>query len=566
MKRHIETIRFPNFRRFRPNTKVDFDFPITIILGRNGTNKSSLLQALYGCPSGNSVGELWFETKLDAIPLEVNGLKQSLVYSYRGSDNKLVHCFKARAPRLGKAGEGKTDPDYFEAAKPSAKYGLQSGTARTPPLQIPVEYIDFRGQLPAFDKYFHFPDEQHLDQLIKKEKKRRNLRREYRKQDYLRRRTSRIINSLRSEGEALSKEELGILSYMLERDYKQGTIVEHSHYRGHRGSTIVFGAEHQDDYSDAFAGSGESAAALLIRRILKAKNGALILLDEPETSLHPRAQQRLLQFLADQATKKRLQIVISSHSIYLAEGLPQEAIKVSIRHSDGLVDVSSNMLPEEALHEIATVEPGKTVLVEDERAATVVRSMLQKLSKHAADEMKVIARRGGTSRLYGDLLSYSYGQQNRVIVLMDGDHKPVSPFPKELPHTEAGLDLLIEEQTRGNNEGAPKKTLEFPDGVKGKERFLKLFADRVFFLPAPTPEDLVWSTAVAAELTKMSQESLNTELATLTGKKRVEKVAELAHGLTCDAVFSYLCTSFILDSQASGHVDTLQLLEKIRCQ
>lgn len=64
----ILALRFPNFRNLAADTTIKFDFPITVLLGRNGTNKSSVLHALYGAPRGNTIAEFWFETDLDAIP------------------------------------------------------------------------------------------------------------------------------------------------------------------------------------------------------------------------------------------------------------------------------------------------------------------------------------------------------------------------------------------------------------------------------------------------------------------------------------------------------------------
>ena len=106
-------------------------------------------------------------------------------------------------------------------------------------------------------------------------------------------------------------------------------MLEHGLFHGHRGNTILFhSAQIGQKYSEAFAGSGESAAAMLIHQIENVVEGSLVLLDEPETSLHPRAQQRILEFLADRAAVKQLQVVIATHSYHLADGLPQSAIRV----------------------------------------------------------------------------------------------------------------------------------------------------------------------------------------------------------------------------------------------
>jgi predicted ATPase len=44
---HVKELRFPNYRNLEPNARLPFDFPITVLLGRNGSNKSSILHAWY---------------------------------------------------------------------------------------------------------------------------------------------------------------------------------------------------------------------------------------------------------------------------------------------------------------------------------------------------------------------------------------------------------------------------------------------------------------------------------------------------------------------------------------
>jgi hypothetical protein len=202
---YICSLRFPNYRNLRIDSELPFDFPITILLGRNGTNKSSILHALYGSPRGKSTGELWFETELDAIPLESNGRKQSVIHRYRADNGDIVECIKLRAPR------GVKDPDYWEAAKHSQVYGLSASGTRISPINLKVIHLDFRGELPAFDKYFYFPDPKHLANLIRSAKERKVLRREYRQQDYLRQRSKLLKKSIKDNGIQLPDDELKVL-------------------------------------------------------------------------------------------------------------------------------------------------------------------------------------------------------------------------------------------------------------------------------------------------------------------------------------------------------------------
>lgn len=553
-KPYICSLRFPNYRNLQIDTELPFDFPITILLGRNGTNKSSILHALYGSPSGQTIADFWFETELDAIPSERDGRKQSVVHRYRDDTGEIAECIKARAPR------GPKDPDYWEAVKHSQIYGFSISGTRISPIKLKVIHLDFRGELPAFDKYFYFPDPRHLEERIRSAKKRGVLRREYRKQDYLRQRSKPLKKEIERSGIPLIGDELEVLKYILERDYISGKVLKHSLFHGHEGWTILFQTSHFDGYSDAFAGSGESAAALLVHNILQAPEKSLILLDEPETSLHPRAQQRMLEFIAHQAVRKSLQIVIATHSIYLAKKLPQNAIRVLVLEADGTVTVRTDLSADEALHEIDTIPAGKTILVEDERAKHIVISALKLASSHALKDFQVLVRKGGTSQIYLDIQAYANSERKDVFVIFDGDHKPTDDIPEDgaLPQGERDLDKLIQEITRGNNKKGPK--LNFSD-VDERTRYIRFFKRSVHFLPELTPEHLVWDEDAAKEL--LEQDLPQKILQTQDFKQRLKLLSEEIPGSDPDFIFKNLLIE-LLKSDSERRFKLIEVINKIR--
>ena len=66
-KNYIEYIIFPYYKNLLPNSKIDFEFPLTILVGKNGSGKSSTLHALYGAPLNKSCSDFWFSTEVDPI-------------------------------------------------------------------------------------------------------------------------------------------------------------------------------------------------------------------------------------------------------------------------------------------------------------------------------------------------------------------------------------------------------------------------------------------------------------------------------------------------------------------
>lgn len=64
---YVKKIVFSNYKNFSTNTTIEFQYPLTVLVGRNGTNKSSVLKALSACIDGTSLADLWFETDIDSI-------------------------------------------------------------------------------------------------------------------------------------------------------------------------------------------------------------------------------------------------------------------------------------------------------------------------------------------------------------------------------------------------------------------------------------------------------------------------------------------------------------------
>src|SRR4051794_20770699 len=84
----IRHIRFPRFKSLAPDTRIDFTYPITALVGMNGANKSSVLRAIQGTPGNENLGVYWFSTSTDPIAETKNEPRNCFIYGYENTELK----------------------------------------------------------------------------------------------------------------------------------------------------------------------------------------------------------------------------------------------------------------------------------------------------------------------------------------------------------------------------------------------------------------------------------------------------------------------------------------------
>ena len=505
-KNYIDFIQFPYYRNIEIDTRITFDFPLTVFIGQNGCGKSSCLHALYGAPDGYTPYKFWFDTKVDPVSYyDAQRKRHSFWYSFKDENNQIKEVIKARIKRQG-------DPNYWETSRPLAWAGMQTRTNRNDrdgPITKNVVYLDFRAELSAFDKYFYFGK--------LKNSKARN------KQEYLRRKSTSLnklfigavshINSctraLNNPIEFLADDELKWISFVLGRDYVSGISVLHELFRN-EGYSVLFQTAFAK-YSEAVAGSGEIAVVRLVREVLSAEDCSLILLDEPEVSLHPGAQSRLKVFLLEQIKHKKHQVVLTSHSPSIVKGLPKEAIKVFYQNpGNGRFLVKENLIPEEAFYHIEfPIDNLRNIIVEDVLAQEIVSSVLNKMGEETKSLFNVKFNPGGQSVIKKEFITVFCREPNlKDYVFFDGDQQTVNShydwrdfamssltvdFLKTKIREQTGLDIKFSVDS-GQSENNQYQQLNL------LKMYLDFYLKNVFYLPKQIPEDIIWNEDYAKSL------------------------------------------------------------------
>lgn len=401
---YIDYIVFPRYKSLIDNSKINFDFPLTALVGKNGSGKSSVLKALYGAPKGFSCGEYWFTTEVDPIKEE----KNRFFYSYKknGIPQEVLY---QRMPR-------KNDPDYWETSKPVKSLGMLS-ERRCPPIEKDLIYLDFRAEIPAFDKAFYF-----------------GIKQKEKIQDFLRKRSiylKRAFNNEKVKYPASKKYKIyeplinlnlstiEKINDILGKNYTEIKIVYHKFYEKF-GTSILVKTKLGLEYSEANSGSGESAIINLVYNLMTAKKETLILLDEPEASLHPSAQRRLKLFLLEQIKEKRHQIILSTHSPMLIEGLPSTAIKLFSNDSMNNILIEENRSYEEAFFDLSDfVSTKKTIICEDSSAKELIRRIL---NIHQKGQYINVEVGGGAEAILKKYIPiYANILEHNLYIILDGD-------------------------------------------------------------------------------------------------------------------------------------------------
>jgi predicted ATPase len=131
---------------------------------------------------------------------------------------------------------------------------------------------------------------------------------------------------------------------------------------------------HAKVYSGFHTGAGETMIAELLKADMP--KYSLVLIDEVETSLHPRAQRRLIRDLAERCRELELQIVLTTHSPFILDELPHEARAHILETSAGRTIVYG-VSPEFSMTKMDDVPQYECdIYVEDKRSQILLTEIL----------------------------------------------------------------------------------------------------------------------------------------------------------------------------------------------
>ena len=211
------------------------------------------------------------------------------------------------------------------------------------------------------------------------------------------------------------------LSHVLSRDYKKARFAT-SDVDAKRQVGLL--EREWGELSQFHQGAGEDSTLDLFRTLQGVPNNSLLLIDEVEASLHPRAQRRLVRFLLWLARQRRIQIILTTHSPYVLQELPQEARILLLPGPQGL-SVVYGVSPEFAMSRLDDeVHPDVHIFVEDRESEILLREILASSANSAELLRRIEINPVGPSNVVA--LLGSLGRAGRLpyksVAVIDGDN------------------------------------------------------------------------------------------------------------------------------------------------
>lgn len=149
---------------------------------------------------------------------------------------------------------------------------------------------------------------------------------------------------------------------------------------GNDAFVLALGAPPHTYHSEKHFSLGELCVLKLLRLLREIQDSSMIIIDELEMALHPRAQVNLLRYLQDQAVEKSLTVIFSTHSVTLLKSIDRRHIIYLDKQDSGEINVVVGCFPTYAIGNIASDEetlPDIMLYVEDLFARDMLTAFFQ---------------------------------------------------------------------------------------------------------------------------------------------------------------------------------------------
>lgn len=387
-KQFIQSIKITNIHGWT-GQEIKFNYPIVAVVGENGIGKSTFLKAAV-CAYQNKSGKNFYPSKMFmSTHWDADALSGAIIeYNVRQGDKRLNLKWK------------KTKDWGFTPKKNKPQRNVYFlDISRTVPLDATAGYAKI----------------------------------------------AMTANSEVGNEIVLHEESIRQLSYVLGQGYTKarftGTDVD-------RKREVGLLTKDCGEISQFHQGAGEDSILDLFKLLQDIPEQSLLVIDEVENSLHPQAQRRFVRYLLELSRRKKLQIILSTHSPYVLEELPLKARIMLVKlldKKDIIYEVSSDY----ALSTIdENIHPELYVYLEDDEAVTMFWEIMKKdCDRYDEYTKKISTRAVGSYSVVGTLneLAKNNKLPQKSIAIIDGDIKDKVANCLSLPGDKAPEKQVFED-------------------------------------------------------------------------------------------------------------------------
>ena len=348
---------------------IEFRYPLTVLVGRNGTGKSTVL----------ALAALAFHTVPGHQP--VNALRRprrgetSTYYTFSDFFFRGPGDAAASGVRIGWHYEGGAGTRTINVNRVSDRSWMKY--ERRP--RRPVHFVGIARTVPAIERRVlrdHFAKGASADREV-------GLNTEYR----------------------------GYLSRIMGRHYEEAAVLEARGYQ-------LRMAHAPAAYSSFNMGAGEDVLIELLHLLQTTPDGSLVVIEEVELGLHPEAVRCFAEELQKIALRKKLQIVTSTHSAEFLDAVPREA-RVLVQLQGAGHGVYYEPSTRYAMGDLRGVPTSELVICcEDEFAASLIEGSLPGEARRRSRVVPV-----GPKQNLPDYAAYHLrsGSGEPLLLVWDGD-------------------------------------------------------------------------------------------------------------------------------------------------
>ncbi|NFE96385.1 ATP-dependent nuclease [Clostridium botulinum] len=386
-KQFIKSITINNLRGWSGQT-IEFRFPICAIVGENGIGKSTFLRAA-ACAYENKSGSTFYPSKLFInTQWDASSVNNAMI------EYNVLEGDKTRTLKWKKTNDWGFTP---KKNKPS-RHTFFLDISRTLPLDATAGY-------------------------------------------------AKVAKQSNEEGEKnieLNEDSLRWLSYVLGNNYSKArfTNTDINKEREIGLLTRDFG-----EVSQFHQGAGEDTILDTFKLLQSIPNQSVLIIDEVEASLHPKAQRRFIEYLLHICRTKKIQIILSTHSPFVFDQLPEEARIMLIQLSDRK-EIMYKISTKFALSLLDNISyPELYIFVEDEEASKLLLEIIKQDIDGISILEKIAIREVGSSSVVYTLNKLL--NENKLpykgIAFIDGDKKSECRGCPSLPGDDAPERMVMTE-------------------------------------------------------------------------------------------------------------------------